>query len=376
MEDNGKPKGLKAILGAEALSRSFLMLLLLVSLYLVFAIMRPFIHTIIFAAVLAVLVHPIYQRMLRVNRKRRNYYALALLTLTTLLIVLPILFVAGALVSQSLDVMNDFREWLLTVDLDNVSRNPRLVAWTAWIEEKLFFLDFDKLDIQGNLLSFSRRASQIVLSNTTNFLGNIALLITHFAIMIFVLFYFIRDGAWMVESLKKLMPLRDDQEDCIFARLKAVIFSVILGTGLTGLTQGVTAGIGFAIVGVPASVFWSAMIAFTSLIPVVGTMIVWVPAVAWTFYQVGWGWALFLAVWCMVFIGGIDNFFRPFYMRGQLGMSEFYIFMAILGGLHMFGLPGLLYGPLIIAFAMVMLSLYHSEYAELLGESEAPCEEE
>jgi predicted PurR-regulated permease PerM len=111
---------------------------------------------------------------------------------------------------------------------------------------------------------------------------------------------------------------------------------------------------------------------FSSLIPIVGTSLVWVPAVIYLVLLAKWKAALFLAIWSVVLLGSIDNFLRPFLMKGEGRMSPFYIFLAIIGGVQYFGLLGILYGPLILSFAMIMLYMYGAEYREdLLAEEKS-----
>jgi predicted PurR-regulated permease PerM len=112
------------------------------------------------------------------------------------------------------------------------------------------------------------------------------------------------------------------------------------------------------------------VMAFASLIPIVGTALIWVPAAVYLVLLGKWGWALFLALWCILLVGAIDNFLRPFLMRSGAKMSPFYIFLAILGGVQFFGLAGILYGPLILSFAMIMLYIYGVEYHDDLSTSD------
>ena len=108
--------------------------------------------------------------------------------------------------------------------------------------------------------------------------------------------------------------------------------------------------------------------AFTSLIPVVGTGIVWLPAVCYLFIVGNWGKGLFLAAWSILVVGSIDNFLRPYLMKGKGAISSIYLFFAILGGIQLFGIVGILYGPLILGVAAILLYLYELEYREVLTE--------
>jgi predicted PurR-regulated permease PerM len=143
--------------------------------------------------------------------------------------------------------------------------------------------------------------------------------------------------------------------------MKAVGRSVLLGGFLTMLCQGVAGAIGFAIVGIPAF-FWGTVLGFSSLVPVVGTALVWIPAVAYLAAVGEIKGAIFLSLWSIVVVGSIDNFLRPFLMRGEGKMSTLYLFLAIIGGVKYFGMAGILYGPLILGLASVMLAIYRVEY--------------
>jgi predicted PurR-regulated permease PerM len=196
---------------------------------------------------------------------------------------------------------------------------------------------------------------------------DIARTVFHFFVMIFLAFYLVRDGEDMLRGIRDLSPLREDQENRILDKIKAVARSALLGNFMTAVCQGLVGGVGLAIVGIPA-ILWGTLMGFSSLIPIVGTSIVWIPAVAYLLLLGRWRSAIFLALWSIVLGSTIDNFLRPFLMRGQAKMSPFYIFLAIIGGISCFGVVGILYGPLILGFATVMLYIYQVEYRDLLDE--------
>lgn len=197
-------------------------------------------------------------------------------------------------------------------------------------------------------------------------LKDVAWMVAHFFVLIFVSFYIIRDGQRMLAAIKGLSPLRDEQESRIVDKVQDVVRVTVMGNLLTALCQGIVGGIGLAIVGLPP-LFWGTVMAFSSLIPVVGTALVWTPAAGCLALAGRWVSAAFLAIWGIVAVGSVDNFLRPFLMRGKGGMSPFYIFLAIIGGIQLFGLMGILYGPLILGFATVMLYIYQLEYQDVLN---------
>jgi predicted PurR-regulated permease PerM len=349
--------------------RPFLLVVLFFSLYLVYLILAPFMDTLIFSIVLASLFYPVQVFLVRIYRGKQGLAALTVIFIITFLLVIPVFLFTSALVAQGLDSINRVHDWLKAGNLEKITSDPRFLAYTATIQERLGFLDLKKLDVVSNLLQVSKNLGQFLLSKGATLLGNVASLITHFFIMIFVVFYLVRDGWEMLQKGRSFSPLRKEQEDELLYGVRVVAKSVLLGTFLTALCQGLVGGIGLAIVGIPG-LFWGTVMGFSSLIPIVGTALIWVPATAYLALVGSWKSAIFFAVWSVVLNGSIDNFLRPFLMRGEGRMSPFYIFLAIIGGVQYFGLAGILYGPLILSFAMIMLYMYGTEYRDdLLSES-------
>ncbi len=187
----------------------------------------------------------------------------------------------------------------------------------------------------------------------------------HFFLFLVALFFFLKDGAGMVARLKYLTPLREEQQERILDTLRRVSRSVLAGGFLVAALQGVVGGVGLAFVGIPA-LFWGTVMALSAFVPVVGTGLVWAPAVAFLLFTGEWKSAVFLALWCGILVTSIDTFLRPYLMRDASGVPVLFLFLAILGGIQAFGVFGLLYGPIILTFAVVMLKIYADEYKEQL----------
>jgi predicted PurR-regulated permease PerM len=364
MDETQAARGCKPDL-TDTRHRPFLLVVLFFSLYLTLLILRPFSHTIIFAIVLASLFYPLQTWMVRVCRGKRSAAALLTILIITFVIIIPVLSFFSALITQGVQSINRVNDWINAGNLQKLIEDPKILSYLQWISEHVRFLDLDKVKIQDNFLQFSKSFGQFLLSRGANLLGDVMGAISRFLIMMFIIFYLLRDGEEMVETIKYLAPLRSDQEDRIIDKIRAVARSSLLGSFLTALCQGVFGGIGLSLVGIPG-LFWGAMMGFTSLIPLVGTALIWVPACVYLALLGKWQSMVFLLLWSILIVGSFDNFMRPYLMKGQAGMSPFYIFLAIIGGVQYFGLVGILYGPLILAFAMVMLIIYQVEYREFL----------
>jgi predicted PurR-regulated permease PerM len=349
--------------------RPFLLVVLFFSLYLVYLILGPFMDTLIFAIVIASLFYPLQLYFVRLYRGKKSLAALTIIFIITFLLVIPTFLFVSALVNQGLDSINKVHEWLRVGNLQKITDDPRILSYTAKFNERFGFLELKRLDVVSNLLQLSKNLGQFLLGKGATLLGNVASLVTHFFIMIFVVFYLVRDGYDMLQKGRSFSPLRREQEEELLNGIRAVAKSVLLGTFFTALCQGLVGGIGLSIVGIPG-LFWGTVMGFSSIIPIVGTALVWVPATVYLILLGNLKSATFLALWSIFLAGSIDNFLRPFLMRGEGAMSPFYIFLAIIGGVQYFGLSGILYGPLILSFAMIMLYLYGAEYrTDLLSES-------
>ncbi len=242
---------------------------------------------------------------------------------------------------------------------------PLVVKAIALIDRYLPDLDVKSFQIDQSLLKVSATISRWLLNQGGNLVGNITAMVAKFGMMIFVFFFLIRDSRELVKSVLHLSPLSTSQEDQIIEKVKSVARSALLGTFITAIAQGSAGAIAFWIAGLPG-LFWGIMMAFASLVPIVGTMLIWGPAAVYLLLSSKWGYALFIVLWCAIIVGTIDQVVRPLFMKGSADMSTMLIFFSILGGINYFGLIGLLYGPLIFGLTMVLLYIYRLEFQPFL----------
>lgn len=296
--------------------------------------------------------------------------ALVSSALVVLIVVLPLLGFAVTLIREGGESFTEVQSWLQAGNLE------KLLSWEGFqplrslAERYLAPLGLGQVNLRQILMNASSTLGQALLAKGPSLLGNATELAIRAFLLILLLFYFLRDGSTLVGRLRQLLPLARAQEESLIQRVRALTNSVILGNAATAVAQGVAGGIGLWISGIPAF-FWGTMMAFTSLIPAVGTALVWAPAVAYLAIIGHWGKAVFLLVWCVVIVGSIDNFLRPYLMGGRSGLSTIYLFFAILGGIELFGVAGILYGPLVLGVCAILIYLYELEYKEVLTDEPA-----
>lgn len=359
----------KPLLGGRIYSY-FLVVLLLFALYLSYRIISPFLHTIIFAAVTTIIAYPAFVWIMRRVGGNRGVAAVLTTLGVSCLIIVPLFFFISGLAVQGANSLRAIHQWTVNTDFNRWLGDGAMAGYTEWIQSNLPFLKLEHLDLQSKFLAYSEEFAQYLLDLSKGLLRNAAGLLMQFALLVFMVFFFLLDGAGMVQRLKYLCPLKPYQEDIIIDSLQRVSRSVLLGSLFVAALQGFAGGLGFAVVGFPG-LFWGTMMAFAALIPVVGASLIWWPAVAYLAINDQWGWAVFLFVWCIGVVVNIDTFLRPWLLRGAQKVSPFYIFLAILGAVSVFGFKGILYGPLILSFVMVMLQIYSEEYQEALQDRDA-----
>ena len=343
----------------------FMLFFLVVALFWGFVLVEPFIHTIIISAAFSIIFSPLYVRISARLGERANIAAGITVAVVVFVIILPTVFLAWGLVTQGLESMHMITRWVDQADTGNLFRDHRLEPYLSWLRENLPFLKIDEATIQAKLLQYSRGFAQSMFDASATLVGNVAKLLLRFFLMIFMVFYFLREGRVMVQKLKYLAPLRTHQEDVIIDSLQRVARAVLFGSLLIAVLQGLVGALGLYFVGIKP-LFWGTMMGLAALIPVIGTGLVWMPVAAYLYLFVDPSWATFFLLWNVLVVTSIDTILRPILMRKAAQVSPFYIFFAILGGIHAFGALGIFYGPLILSFLMVMLKIYSEEYSEVL----------
>lgn len=347
----------------------FILGLLATGLYFAYILLSPFANTLILAVVFAALFSPVYGFFLRKFNGRANLASLTVLFFVIVVVIVPMAMLIMGLIPQMRHSVTSITAWLSEGNLD-VIFTEYLNPLFGWLHKEAPFLDITAESAKADILDAARRAGQELLGLSANLVGRTLTFVLHFFLFLVALFFFLKDGAAMIVRIKFLTPLREEQQERILDTMRRISRSVLAGGFLVAAIQGCIGGIGLAIVGFPA-LFWGTVMTFSAFVPVLGTGLVWIPAVLLLLFTNEWKSGVFLALWCGVFVTSIDTFLRPYLMKDAAGVPVLFLFLAILGGVKAFGIFGLLYGPLILTFAVVMLKIYADEYNEQLNSKNA-----
>ena len=344
----------------------FLFLLLFLSLFLSYQMMRGYLDPVIIAVILAVLCNPVYQWLKIRCRGRKKTAALCSCLLLIMVIIIPLSLVFLAVIKQGILSFNAINQWISQGNIERLAQTP-FVAEMVTLSQKYMKESLLKgVDLNSIMITVSSRAGELLMNQGKYLIGNISAVVGKFFLMTFVFFFAIQEQEKNFEYISHLIPLSNAQERMVVTKIKAVAKSALLGTLVTSISQGIAGGIAFTICGLPG-MFWGAVMAFASLIPVVGTALIWVPGALWLFISGAWGYGIFMVLWSVVVVGMIDNLVRPLFMKGSADMSTLLIFFSILGGINYFGLTGLLYGPMVFGLTLVLLYIYDLEFHAFLN---------
>lgn len=317
-------------------------------------ILRPFVGPILWALLLAFLLHPLNVRFRqRMQGKKRAGRAAFLMTvLVTLAIIIPAGLIAIAFAGQAADLIDrlqDLAQRYRIARPGDVVRLPvidRLVHWLA--DNTPVTVD----QVQEWVVNGARTALEFALANSKFvFLGALGALVGLF-LMLFVLYFFFRDGEEMVRRGMLLVPLDERRKRRLETHIGDVTRAVVYGNVITAIVQGVLVGIAFWISPLPSPVVFGVLGAIGSLIPAVGTGLVMVPGAAVLAFQGKWGWAIFMVAWAIGVVGLADNFLRPILIAGRAEISTLPVFIGAVGGVAAFGPIGLFLGPIVIALLL------------------------
>lgn len=316
--------------------------------YLFLRIVTPFLIPLGWAAVLAIFVYPWHEKLVR---RWGHGRAAALSTfMVTLLIVGPGLVVLTAFVQES-------RAALSTVDRDAFAGQLVLLE-QGWNRIRVFIPGAQGIDLRSLIDETIAKTGGFLATRVGGLLADIVVLLFQLFVTLFALFFFLRDADTIMAEVRRSLPFEDLRRERMIRQTRELVYASIAAGVLIASLQGLAGGVLFALLGLGAPVFWGVMMAFLALLPFVGTWVVWLPAAIWLIATAQLLKGIVLIVVGFTIVGGIDNFLRPAIMAGRAQMNGLLMFISLLGGVSVFGLLGLVLGPLVIAIVSALFDAY------------------
>ncbi|MCG6927057.1 MAG: AI-2E family transporter [Acidobacteria bacterium] len=332
-----------------------LLLALAVILVLAFIVFRPFLLVAAVAACVALLLGPVQRRLTALLRGRSGLAAMIIVLVTTLVILVPVLTSLFLLTRQAAL----FLQWMTTQPVVGPEelrrfweqlpeRYPTLEEWIEYVQAQVTPI------LTGGAAQLTSRANALL----QGVLTRVSRAAIDLGLFLLMLFFLLRDGGRLKVELGAVSPFSEEQEEQIFEHLERTILGALQAVVVVPVAQGILAGIGFMIFGVPSPLLWGTAVILAATVPLVGSPLGWVPAVVYLMVQGHLGPALGLLVYCTVIVSGSDNVVKPLLLRGAARIHPLLGFLSIVGGVLAFGVFGFLIGPVILSLVLSAIRIY------------------
>jgi predicted PurR-regulated permease PerM len=340
---------------------SFLLILAAVSILLVW-VSWPFVGPLMWATLAAIMFQPLYKWSLVKTRGRRNWAATLSLLIIFVAVLLPALWIGSVVANEAIKLVNRLQANPIDVGAWFNETYAMLPASVQQFADENGFTDFSTIQdrLQGLLGESAGIIAQQALSIGSGALG----FVLSFSIGLYVLFFLLRDGSRIGETLLHSAPIERDIADRLAERFLGVVRAVIKGSGVVGIVQGTLGGIMLAIAGVPSALLLGVVMAILALIPAVGTALVWAPAGIWLIV-IGDVWqGVFVLGAGFIIISSVDNVLRPILVGRDTGIPDWIILLTTLGGISLAGFSGIVLGPLVAGLFLASWSIFQEQRAE------------
>lgn len=340
---------------SEFQQKAFVLLLVVVSLAFIW-ILLPFYGAVFWGSVLAIIFTPFYRRLLAMMNQRKNLAALTTLLLCLIIVILPFTFMAAALLQEGLMVYQRIRSGELNFGAYFQQVVTALPPWMSSFLENVGLKDASEL--KDMLSNGALQGSQLIATQALSIGQNTFEFIVSFGIMLYLLFFLLRDGAVLSVRIKHAIPLSLEHKRLLLSKFTTVVRATVKGNVAVAATQGALGGLIFSFLGIQGALLWGCVMAFLSLLPAVGASLIWAP-VAIYFLFTGAIWqGLTLTAFGVLVIGLVDNLLRPLLVGKDTQLPDYVVLISTLGGMVLFGLNGFVIGPVIAALFIAAWDLF------------------
>lgn len=334
-----------------------------------------FMFVLLFAAVTVVVTWPLYSWVLEKLNGNRLLASVVCMLGLGLVVVMPFAFVGYLFVVEAVDVVGRGITYFSSGEFEQSISNARglIDGYQApgFLQWGLDLLPED-FDLVGSVLGPVKDGALLVLNTAGTAVPKMINLVVTGAIdlviFIFAVLTFYMEGPALLQVFANLSPMDDRYEEHLFSVFKEFATNMVVGSFATAILQGLIATLGYWLVGVDGVVFFGLLTAIFSFVPVVGTVLIWLPLSVSVGLSVGWGSCLILIVYSAIFTGGVDNVVKPLFLRGSSNIHPLLIFLAVFGGLAWMNLPGLLIGPVLVACFLSLYTIYCEDYLGIKGD--------
>lgn len=347
----------------DTINKTILVVMVIAISALFFSMIHQFLMAIFLAGLFSALARPVYRRLRVVFRGHRHLASVATLLLMIFAVLTPLMLLIGIVVAQAIDVGQTVTPWIR----QNIQQSDQL---TAYLQALPFYEHIEPY--RGQILEKAGKLVGLVSNWIVGGLSQATVGTVNFLFMAFVFLYtmyFLQmEGDRLIRKILYYLPMNSADESRMLDKFTSVTRATLKGSMMIGVLQGGLAGAAFAVAGIDNAVFWGTVMAVLSVIPSVGSALVWIPASIILIMQGSIAGGIGLLAFCGLVVGSLDNVLRPILVGKDTQMHELLIFFGTLGGILMFGISGIFIGPLIASLFVTVWDLYGETFADYLPE--------
>jgi predicted PurR-regulated permease PerM len=350
----------------KTISTLSLLCLVALAVWATYLIMAPFLWPILTAVVFSIAFYPLYARLYG-WLKKPGRAALFTVLLVMVAVIAPLTVIAVILADDIYFLVD-------TINQKSQQTGGFTPFLQCWLDRAAAFaapvVRLPAADVRAQIIMALGKARDVLLSGVGGFLGNAFALVMRAAVVMVLVYFFLRDGRAIMAHMTTFQLLDREHTQRLFRKVTDTIQASMYGILTVAVAQAIAMGTGLAVLGVTSPVLWGVVTIFASMVPIVGTALVWGPAAVYLFVTAGWMKGAIMVFWGAVVVGGIDSVLRPLIIEGKVQLHPLVLLFALVGGTQVFGILGLFAGPVILAVTLALLDILHSEMSEagLLGQ--------
>lgn len=341
----------------------FFLALFLVSAFLLGRLLWPFISVIILAAVVTSIFNPVYVLL---NRKTSPLFS-SLLTcaLIFLILFIPTVFFVGILSKEAYGLYLMGKEAVISDQIKQILQTSKILDKINLILST-FNIEITGEELNKGISELGKVVGFFLYQQASSVASNILKFFVYFFFMLLIIYYLLMDGDKLISFIIDLSPLPKEQDEKLIQKFKDMSGAILVGNGLGGLIQGVAGGIVFYLFGLKSSFLWGVIMGLLAFLPIIGIGVVFIPAAIYLFFKGRIVASIFFVVFYIILSGGVEYLLKPKLVGHRVKMHTLLVFFSIIGGLKIFGILGIIYGPLITTAFLTLTDIYYTSYQKMV----------
>jgi predicted PurR-regulated permease PerM len=344
----------------------YFLALFLVSIFLLGWLLWPFVSILILAAVATGVFAPVYRFIGRHDRISPTVASMATCLLIFVTVFVPLVFFVGIVSNEAYDLYLTAKDAVMIDQIQNLIENNRMFDRLTQLSSK-YNVQFTGEELNKAITDLAKVVGLFLYKQAGSIASNFFKTLVNFFFMLLVIYYLLIDGERLVAFIIDLSPLPKEQDEKLIRKFRDMAGAILIGNGLGGLVQGALGGIVFSLFGLKSPFLWGVIMGLLAFLPIVGIGVIFIPAAIYLFLTGRIAAAIFFVLFYVLLSGVVEYLFKPKLVGDRVKMHTLIVFLSIIGGLKLFGILGIIYGPLVATAFLTLTDIYHSNYQKMVN---------